>query len=282
MFMDQTQLRVAVQVRRHRPNYWSSLIHDLQRSRPYMPSLMSFIYCSVPLINQCVHSLKVIEAAARLLSEMRTTIKPPVTSVTARLVAGRSAERLGKCITAIRFSKGLIQDLAQVAGVSSNELVRQCCEATDNSVEHNGGASQQFVLLCSIYAHLDRPGPTLDIFLDALIDNHFVTFLTLHILNAWVLDKSIAGVGEDAVDEPVVQKLRDFHAHVLCILFERAHEVKRLNVSPAIEAVHTNTMFLLEACSHSAIEREDMDFFGSVSLNHNLHIVCTAYTNSHR
>lgn len=193
-------------------------------------------------------SIETIRAAVPLLFAMRHTIKPAPTLEVA-LNAKISAQLLSKCLGAVGWPTGYCYDTIHKTGVSYDELVRQCCEATDNTVEQVSSATNQLFLITKLRLSVGNDQSLIDMFLDCLIERHYVSFAACTMLNM------------EASQDPQVRHDTDRHRRMdvqdTCImmllpLLRRAED--RATAAPAIEAVESHLLFVLEKHSLSAIE----------------------------
>lgn len=222
----------------------------------------------------CLRSLERVQAAVPLLVAMRRTIKPKRT-FTAACYAEISAQLLAKCLAALGTSTSYSYDIAQNTGVSYDELVRQCLEATDNSFEQVSCAHNQLFLITRLEISVARDTSRMNRLLDSLIKRHFVTFATRTMFNMQASTDTRIRHNADRHRDFEHLDVQDTCLPVLLGLFQRAQSKDTETAIPAIEAIESNLLFILENHSHSAVEfaREGLDQIG---------LFCCSFVPNHR
>lgn len=199
---------------------------------------------------------------------MRSTIKPtPTPTPAAALNAERTAQLLAKCLAALGTSTGHSYDIAQSTGVSYDELVRQCLEATDNSLEQVSCANDQLFLITRLEISVARFTSRMNILLDSLIKRHFVTFATSTMFNMQASTDPRIKHDTDRHRDLEHLDVQDACLLLLPALFQRAQAKDVETATPAVEAIESNLLFIFEHHSHSAVKfaRERLDQFGEFS-----------------
>lgn len=178
-----------------------------------------------------------------------------------------TAQLLSKCLGVLGKATGHSYDITQSAGVSCDELVRQCCEGIDHSIEQVGSAMDQLLLITHLQIDVSGDTARMNILIDSLIKHRYVTFAARTMLNM------------EASRDPRVKhdtdrhrKMKHMDAQDTCLLMlpallNRAEARHVATPTPAIEAIESNLLFVLENHSHSAIKlgSKTLSQLGSVS-----------------